>query len=89
MSLTPVARFIEGVVDTGSNWPQVQLTQVANFPQVSLTCWYPTTSVVPVANLPAVLLIPVANFSLILVVHLDLQISPHILKKFEMTLILF
>jgi hypothetical protein len=43
----------------------------------------------PVSMTPAV---PVANLSpvsLISVVHLNLQISPRILKKIEMTLMLF
>ncbi len=51
-------------------------------------------SLIPVENLPLVSLIPAAIFppvslslmSLIPVVHLDLRISPQILKKFETVL---
>ncbi len=58
-------KFATSVVDPVANFPEVQLTLAAKFSTVSLTL---------VANLPVV------SF-LILVLHLDLQISPGIVKK--------
>ncbi len=67
--------FTTSIVDTGGNLPPVSTT-----PGVPVTTLLPV-SLISVANLPPVLVIPV--------LHLDLQISPQIFKKFGITLMLF
>jgi hypothetical protein len=82
--------------DTSNNLPPVPVTPAANLPLVSLT---------PVENLPLVSTtpaVPVAKFAAGVVdtggkfttgtggaVHLHLRISPRILEKVKMTLMLF
>jgi hypothetical protein len=95
--------FATGVVDTGGNLPPTSLTAGANLPPVLSTLVemvakfttpvanLPLVSLIPAAILLSVLLTPVAcnlpPVSLIPVVHLEYL--HEILKKFEMSLVLF